>query len=397
MKTLEKLKWSTTKRRIKDLLPWEKNPRRLTPEQAEQLRASIEKFDLAEIPAVDTDGRIVAGHQRVTILKALGRENEIIDVRIPNRKLTAAEFSEYNVRSNKNTGEWDLELLGKLDESLLKSVGFSPDELDKIFPPEAGLTDPDEIPPLPEKAKSRLGDLYELGGNRLLCGDSTSAEDVARLMGGTGADMIFTDPPYNVGYVGKGKKKLTIQNDSMAEDEFLGFLSKAFGAMRKTCAGGVPYYVCHADTMTAAFRRALLGAGFEVKQTIIWAKQNFVLGRQDYQWQHEPILYGWAAGASHRWYGGRAETTVWNIPRPTANDEHPTMKPVALCSRAIANSSRRGGAVLDLFGGSGSTLIACEMLKRRAFLMELDPKYADVIIQRWEKFTGLKAKKVSHG
>lgn len=393
MRTLEKLKWTTTKRRVKDLLPWEKNPRRLTTEQAEQLKTSIEKFDLAEIPAVDTDGRIVAGHQRVATLKLLGRGAELIDVRVPSRKLSAAEFREYNLRSNKNTGEWDLELLGDMDEALLKSVGFSPDELDNIFKADAGLTDPDEVPPLPEKARTRPGDMYELGEHRLMCGDSTSETDVALLMGGAGADMIFTDPPYNVGYVGKGKKKLTIQNDSMAEDQFCAFLTKAFSAMRKTCAGGAPYYVCHADVMTATFRRALLAAGFEVKQTLIWSKSAFVLGRQDYQWQHEPILYGWAAGASHRWFGGRAETTVWNIARPAANDEHPTMKPVELCARAIGNSSRRGGNVLDLFGGSGSTLIACEQLKRRAYLMELDPKYADVIIERWEKFTGQKAKR----
>ncbi|HOX23537.1 MAG TPA: site-specific DNA-methyltransferase, partial [Elusimicrobiales bacterium] len=246
----------------------------------------------------------------------------------------------------------------------------------------------DDVPDKPETAITKPGDLWLLGEHRLLCGDSTSEAALSVLLDGAKVDMTFTDPPYNIAYTGKTKKRLTIQNDSMSDEDFSAFLLKAFSNMRKACDAGAPYYVCHADAKTKLFRDALEASDFEVKQTVIWAKQSFVLGRQDYQWQHEPILYGWAAGASHKWYGGRTQTTVWEIDRPTRSEEHPTMKPVELCVKAITNSSRKGDKVLDLFGGSGSTLIACEHTARKAFLMEIDELFVSVILNRWANATG---------
>ena len=202
------------------------------------------------------------------------------------------------------------------------------------------------------------------------------------------ADMIFTDPPYNVDYKGSAGK---IMNDNMTDDAFYCFLLDAFKNMAQKSKEGAPIYVCHADSEGLNFRAAFREAGWDLKQCIIWVKHHFVMGRQDYQWQHEPILYGWKPGAAHKFYGDRKQTTVWQIDRPMASREHPTMKPVALCAKAIENSSKAGDIVLDLFGGSGSTLIACEQLNRTCYMMELDPIYCDVIIKRWENLTGQKA------
>jgi len=368
------------------------NPRVIKDEAFKRLCASLKEdrdyFEARPI-LVNKDMVIFAGNQRYRAAVEIGMQSVPVIV-MDNPELEAKRM----LRDNISAGEWDMDILANdFDAEFLREVGFSADELGELGQNEALLDEGklDEVPDKPETAITKPGDIWTLGDHRLLCGDSTSEADVARLMDGGKADMIFTDPPYGIAYVGKTKKRLTIQNDAMSDADFSAFLGKAFGAMRKVCDGGAPYYVCHADGKTMLFRQALLDSGFEVKQSVIWAKQSFVLGRQDYQWQHEPILYGWAAGASHKWYGGRAETTVWEIDRPTRSEEHPTMKPVELCARAIRNSSRKGDTVLDLFGGSGSTLIACEHTGRKACLCEIDPLYCDVIVKRWEQATGKKA------
>lgn len=246
----------------------------------------------------------------------------------------------------------------------------------------------------PKVAKTKLGDKYKLGDHVLLCGDATKMEDVENLMGGGVADMVFLDPPYNVDYTGKTKDALKIENDKMDTSEFATFLRDAFtNAYAFTKPGGA-IYICHADSEGLTFRRAMLDSGWFMKQCIIWVKNHFVMGRQDYQWQHEPILYGWKDGSSHCWHGGRDQTTVWNINKPNRSDTHPTMKPVELVAKAIKNSTERAQCVVDTFGGSGTTLIACEKLGRVCRMMELDPKYCDVIISRWEQITGEKAQAI---
>ena len=277
---------------------------------------------------------------------------------------------------NWTPGDFDLEL-----------TGFDMDEIEDLMTqfhvPEEIIED--EVPEPPKEPITKLGDLWLLGRHRLLCGDSTDQTVVAKLMENQLADMIFTDPPYNVDYQGSAGK---IMNDNMTDDAFYCFLLDAFKNMAQKSKEGAPIYVCHADSEGLNFRAAFREAGWDLKQCIIWVKHHFVMGRQDYQWQHEPILYGWKPGAAHKFYGDRKQTTVWQIDRPMASREHPTMKPVALCAKAIENSSKAGDIVLDLFGGSGSTLIACEQLNRTCYMMEIDPVYCDVIVQRYINLKG---------
>lgn len=391
MKTLEKLTWSTTKRRVKDLLPYEKNPRRLTPEQAEQLKTSIEKFNLAEIPAVDIDGRIVAGHQRVATLKLLGRGAETIDVRIPNRKLTAEEFQEYNLRSNKNTGEWDFEaLMGNFPEELLKTVGFDLSEFPEV---EVTYRDgQDDVPPMRE-TDITVGEAFTLGDHILICGDSTNFETLHQL---GACEMAFTDPPWNVAIgqdnVPTHKKRQAMKNDALGK-AFPDFLVKVSACLQKFVKGDL--YCVMGCGEWPAVHAALTGAKFHWSSSIVWIKDSFVMGRHNYHTRFEPIWYGWQKTSSYR--GDRKQDDVWEFARPKKSPEHPTMKPVELVERAILNSSVKGDKVLDLFGGSGTTLIACEKTGRRGRLVELEPGYCQVIIDRWENFTGKKARKVSHG
>lgn len=228
-----------------------------------------------------------------------------------------------------------------------------------------------------------------------MCGDLTSPEQVALLLDGKVADMIFTDPPYNVNY--EGSDGQSIQNDDMGDSEFHDFLFLAYKNMFNSVKEGGPIYVCHADIEGLNFRSAFKEAGFKLAQCLIWVKNSFTMGRQDYQWQHEPILYGWKPGAGHYYVDDRSQSTIWNYDKPKHNDLHPTMKPLELVGKAINNSSLKGDLVLDLFGGSGTTLMACEQNKRNAYIMELDPKYVDVIINRWEQFTGKKAELIEEG
>lgn len=391
-KSMEKLTWHTEKRKIKDLIPWDKNPRKLSEAQQRQLEKSIDKFDLVEIPAVNADGRIIAGHQRLYLLNLKGRGEEEIDVRVPNRQLTPDEFAEYNLRSNKNTGEWDFEALADFDAAMLEDVGFESKELDKIYDDE---DEEDEPPPPPpptaEAAESKLGDLYEMGAHRLLVGDATKAEDLARLMNGREADMIFTDPPYGVSYVGKTKDALEIENDELQGEALQTFLASAFERMFHTLKKGGAWYVAgpSGQPFNMAFNRTLEPHNW--RHTLVWVKNTFVMGRADYHYRHELLYYGWKDGAAHYFIDDRTQDSIWEFPKPSRNGEHPTMKPIELVAKAIRNSSVRGDVILDPFGGSGSTVMAADGVNRACYTMELSERYADVIVKRWEKKTGQKA------
>jgi len=273
-------------------------------------------------------------------------------------------------------------------------IGFSDDELrDLLGDPEviAGLTDEDSAPEAPERPASRTGDLWLLGNHRVLCGDATVKEDVERLMAGDAADLVFTDPPYNVNYEGYTADRLTITGDRMKPEEFDRFLRGSFASYRKTMKPGASLYVCHASSVQREFQNALESAGFDVRCQIIWAKNHFAWGHGRYKFQHEPIFYCHVARQSDAWYGDKSQSTLWQEKKPAANRLHPTMKPVELIERALLNSSKGGDLVVDLFGGSGSTLIACERRVRKARLMELDARYTDVIVNRWQEYTGDRA------
>lgn len=276
--------------------------------------------------------------------------------------------------------------------------GWTDDEIDKIVQMAEFSSDDvveDEPPDVPEEAVTRPGDLWKLGDHRLLCGDATSVDAIDRLMAGGSADLLLTDPPYNVDYEGKTKEKLKINNDRMSRGAFCQFLTDAFSAALSVLKPGGALYIWHADSNGFDFRAALSECGVPVRECLIWVKNSMVLGRQDYQWQHEPCLYAWKDGASHTWMSDRKQTTLLKFDRPSRNAAHPTMKPVKLFAYLINNSSRPGEVVLDTFGGSGTTLIACEQLGRACRMSELDPKYCDVIINRWQNLTGKKAELVT--
>lgn len=395
----EKLQWHNERRKVNDLIPFERNPRQMTDIQAKQLQKSIEKFDLVEVPAIDTDNKIVAGHMRMRIMQLLGRGDEEIDVRVPNRKLTDDEFLEYNLRSNKNTGEWDYDLLSAIDSSILLESGFDSSDLDKILKTEEDDFDVEQALPT-EEPTSKLGEVYQLGRHRLMCGDSTKREDVEKLMDGKKADMVFTDPPYNVAVNDESEESLKarnrrsdglkVANDKMSDSSFKEFLCKVFVNIYTALKSGGVCYICYADSEVVNFISAFKEAGFHFGQNVIWNKQQFVMTRKDYHYKHEPILYGWKEGEAHQWYSDRKQTSVWNFNRPFKSELHPTIKPIELVSYSIVNSSKGEDIILDLFGGSGSTLIAAEQTGRTCYMMELDPKYCDVIRKRYEQFTSTK-------
>jgi site-specific DNA-methyltransferase (adenine-specific) len=280
------------------------------------------------------------------------------------------------------------------DDVSLAMLGFSVDELDALLNPTQltdGLTDEDAVPEVPIEPKTKLGDIYQLGNHRLMCGDSTSIDAVEKLMDGQLADQLVTDPPYNIAYEGGSKKREQIKNDEMADEEFRQFLKDVYIAADAVMKAGAVFYIWHADTEGYNFRGAARDMGWRVRQTLIWNKDNSAFGRSDYHWKHEPCLYGWKEGSAHLWATDRKQTTVISCKRPSKSDLHPTMKPVELMEYQILNNTKGSDIVLDLFGGSGSTMIAAEKVGRHSRLMELDPKYCDVIIKRWEDFTGKKA------
>jgi DNA modification methylase len=405
----------------------------------------------APITVSNRSGFVVRGHGRLLAAQSLGVSQVPVDCQ--DYATEAEEWADL-IADNR------IAELAEMDDSLLAGLlaefgdmdveldGFSAKEVDQMLAEldNAEVVE-DDFDAAAEAAKIKTpvtqpGGIWQLGRQRLMCGDSTALADVQKLMDGQLADMIFTDPPYNVNYQGSTAEQLTIKNDNMSADQFNAFLQDAFAAMLAVAAPGAAIYVCHADSEGANFRGALQDASWLLKQCLIWVKNQFVIGRQDYQWRHEPILYGWKPGAAHRWYGGRKQGTViedsaplviqrdnegallnftfglqtvtlrvpsfeilqaggdelstaWRFEKPLRNGEHPTMKPIGLCARAIANSSKPGENVGDFFGGSGSTLIAAEQVGRSAYVMEVDPVYCDVIVKRWEEFTGQRALRIT--
>lgn len=379
---------------------YERNTRTHSDEQITQLVASIKEFGFTNPVLVDEENVLIAGHGRTTAAAAMGM-TEVPAVRLVG--LSDSQKRALRIADNQlalNAG-WDLELLThelrdlEGEEFNLDLIGFEDDFLDDILDgsflvEEADKDEPEEepAPEPPEDPISVAGDVWLLGSHRVMCDDSTSIDAVEALTDGAAIDLLVTDPPYNVAYVGGTDDQLTIQNDNMTSDEFRQFLRDVFSAADSVMRAGAAFYIWHADVEVMNVRGAASDVGWQVRQCLIWNKNSMVLGRQDYQWKHEPCLYGWKSGAAHYWGGDRKQTTVLEFNRPTRNGEHPTMKPVDLIEYQVRNSSKRGQNVLDLFGGSGSTLIACENSGRNSYLMELDPRYVDVIVHRWQQHTG---------
>lgn len=375
---------------ITDIKPYPKNPRD-NDAGVDAVANSIKEFGWQQPIVVDKDNVIIVGHTRYKAAKKLGKDKVPVVVA---DNLSPEQVKAYRLADNK-TGEltdWDMGLLddelGDITDINMSDFGFDLDIPDD----EEGVQEDnfDEEPP--EEPKSKLGKIYQLGRHRLMCGDSTNPEMVKKLVGGVQCDLLLTDPPYNVGYEGKQKSKMTIKNDRQEDDEFYKFLFNAFSAAKDNLKQGSSFYIWYASSEAANFNNAANNAGLSVREELIWEKNNLVMGRQDYQWKHEPCLYGWVEGGSHSWYSDRKQTTVMHFDKPQRADLHPTMKPVALFDYQIKNSTKSGDVVLDLFGGSGTTIMACEQDGRNACVMEYDPKYVDVIIKRWEDFTGEKAK-----
>jgi len=383
---------------INSIKPYENNPRKLSETAIEKVAMSLKEYGFRQPIVVDKDRIIVVGHTRFRASKKLGLKEVPITIAA---NLTSEQINAYRIADNRTAdeSEWDSELLKmeikelELKDFNLDLLGFNEDQLnDILFEEKQGLTDEDEVPETPEEPISKLGDIWNLGKHKLICGDSTKLETYEKLFGDNKADLYLTDPPYNVAYVGKTKDKLTIQNDKQTDDEFIQFLNQAFIAVDSVLKMGGSFYIWHSDTEGLNFRLACIEAKWRLRQTLIWSKNSMVMGRQDYHWQHEPCLYGWKEGSSHSWHSDRKQTTIIKHDRPTQSKLHPTMKPVGLMEYLINNSSKQEDIILDSFLGSGSTLIACEKLDRICYGIELDPKYCDVIVKRWEQFTGLKGK-----
>ncbi len=383
------------KKNTADLLPADYNPRKdLKPGDAEyeKLKRSIEQFGYVE-PVIwnQTTGRVVGGHQRLKVLMDMGMtEVDCVVVAMDEDKEKAL-----NIALNKISGDWDKDKLALLIADLqgadfdVSLTGFEPAEIDALFKDtlKDGVKDDDfDVgAELAQPTMTKPGDIWTLGRHRLICGDSTKAETYDLLMGSTKANLVITDPPYNVNYEGSAGK---IKNDNMADEAFYNFLLDAYTQMHSAMADDASIYVFHADTEGLNFRRAFADAGFYLSGCCIWKKQSLVLGRSPYQWQHEPCLYGWKKNGKHQWYTGRKETTIWEFDKPKKNGDHPTMKPIPLLAYPIMNSSMSNSVVLDPFGGSGSTLIACEQTDRICYTVELDEKFCDVIVKRYIEQVG---------
>jgi DNA modification methylase len=389
------------KKNTAELLPADYNPRKdLKPGDPEydKLKRSIEQFGYVE-PVIwnKVTGRVVGGHQRLKVLIDMG----ITEVDCVVVEMDAEKEKALNIALNKISGEWDKDKLALLITDLqgadfdVSLTGFDSAELDALFKDSIkdGIHDDDfdvetelKKPPI-----TKLGDVWTLGRHRLVCGDSTKTDTFDLLMAGAKANLVITDPPYNVNYEGNAGK---IKNDNMANDAFYSFLLSAFQNTEAVMADDASIYVFHADTEGLNFRRAFSDAGFFLSGCCIWKKQSLVLGRSPYQWQHEPVLFGWKKKGKHQWYTGRKETTIWEFDKPKKNGDHPTMKPIPLLAYPIMNSSMSNTLVLDPFGGSGSTLIACEQSDRSCYTIELDEKFCDVIVKRYIEQVG-SADKVS--
>ena len=396
---------------LSKLIGYENNPRK-NDAAVDAVAESIKQFGFKVPIIIDKDYVIVAGHTRKRAAEKLGLETApciIAD------DLTPEQIKAFRVADNKTAelADWDFDKLEaemkelqemNLDFSMA-DFGFDLSEFEEEKEVEEDDFDVDEEIATIVDPVTKLGDVWKLGRHYLMCGDSTKAEDVEKLMNGEKADLLLTDPPYNValgmgGSVDEARKRhrrtdgLVIMNDKMEDSEFYQFLVKCYSCGRDAMKEGASFYIWHADNEGLNFRAALKESGLTLRQTLIWNKNTITLGRQDYQWKHEPCLYGWKDGASHHWYSDRCQSTVLDFKKPSKSEDHPTMKPIELFDYQIKNSTKKGDIVLDLFGGSGTTIIACEQNNRVGYSMELDPKYCDVIISRWERLTGQKAEKI---
>ena len=375
---------------IEKLIPYINNARTHSPAQILKLRASLREFGFINPVIIDNNYNIIAGHGRVIAAREEGIKLVpcvYVDF------LTEAQKKAYILADNRMALDagWDEEILRNELEALeaeafdLNLTGFDSEEISDLFDTnEAEEDEFNEADPLPENPYSQLGDIFLLGNHRLICGDSTKIETIKALVENNEIDMIFTDPPYNVDY--EGGTGMKIDNDAMTPEEFKVFLSKAFANMASVTKNGAPFYVCHSDVESVNFGLALEGAGFNFTEEIVWVKNNFVFGQKDYHVRHELMMYGWKKGKAHYFVNDRTQDTVWEYNKPKKNDLHPTMKPVELVARAIKNSSKLNAKVLDIFGGSGTTLIAADQLQRTAFLAELKPVYVDVIVKRYIRY-----------
>lgn len=375
------------------------NPRKWTQREVERIAASLQEtpelLEARPLVVVPNGNKyvVLGGNLRLAGIKH--NQGTTAPCAVLPEDTSAAKLKEIVIKDNSSFGEWDFDLLSaEWDDMPLDDWGvkLAIDE-DEVLPDDDGTEVVEDEVPTEAEARVQYGDVWMLGKHVLMCGDSTKAEDVARLMDGEQADLWLTYPPYNVDYEGKTQDALKIANDSMSDGEFLNFLRAAFASAAAHIKEGGAFYVWHADSEGLNFRLALRESGLLHKQTLIWAKNSMVLGRQDYQWKHEPCLYGWKSGAGHRWYGDRKQTTVLEFDKPLKSTEHPTMKPLALFAYLCEQSSKAGDVVLDTFGGSGTTIMVCEQLNRKARVMEIDPHYCDIIIKRWEVATGGLAKK----
>lgn len=380
---------------VEELIPYARNARTHSSAQITQIAASIKEFGFLAPVVIAEDNTILCGHGRFYAAQKLGLK------KIPCVKeshLTEAQKRAYIIADNKlsiNAG-WDDELLAVELSDLqgegidLSITGFDEKELADLFDDKSKSDVEDDgydlSAALEKAAFVQRGDIWTVGRHRLMCGDATSADDVAALMGGKRANLLLTDPPYGVSF--KSSSGLTIQNDSIKDEDFYSFLKSAFSAAVDCLEKGAAAYIFHADTEGLNFRRAFVDAGFHLAGCCIWVKDSLVLGRSDYQWQHEPVLYGFLQNGKHSWYSDRKQTTIWNFAKPKKNANHPTSKPLDLLSYPIQNSSQENAIVLDTFGGSGSTLMACELTNRICYTMELDEKYASVILRRYVDDTG---------
>lgn len=384
---------------IEKLKPYKNNARTHSDEQIEKIAKSMKEFGFINPVLVDGDLNVIAGHGRILGAKKLGMK-EVPCLFIEN--LTEEQKRAYIIADNRLAEDagWDKELL-KIELEDLKNMnfditltGFELEDFDFSMDETEVIEDEfDET--VPEEPTSKKGEIYKLGKHFLMCGDSTDINDVEKLMNGVKADMLLTDPPYNVDY--EGGTGLTIQNDNMDDETFREFLRVSFFNANSVMKEGAVFYIWHADSEGYNFRGACHDIGWKVRQCLIWCKNTLVMGRQDYHWKHEPCLYGWKEGASHLWTSDRKQTTVLEFDRPSVSKEHPTMKPVGLFDYLIKNNTKKDDIVLDLFAGSGTSIIACEQNGRIAYSMELDPKYVDVIISRWEKLTGQQAERIENG
>jgi DNA modification methylase len=384
---------------IAKLIPYARNARTHSEEHVAQVAASIREFGFLNPILVDSQGGVIAGHCRLLAALKLGLAEVPVIVL---DHLTDTQKRAYILADNRlaEAADWDEEMLAvelaALAEQnfVLDLTGFDDSDLRRLLDQHSvpdGRTEEDAVPETADEVVSRRGDLWIMGDHRLLCGDSILAVDVRALMGADKAQLVASDPPYNVDYVGHTEDRLTIAGDRMTEAEFQQFLAVVFAHYRELIRNDGSLYVFHPSSWQREFQVAMEAAGFQIRCQIIWAKNTFAWGFGRYKFQHEPLFYAHVAGERDQWYGDKSQSTLWNVDKPAANRVHPTMKPVELIDRALINSSKQGDIVADLFGGSGSTLIACERRGRKARLMEIDPKYCDVIVRRWQDHTGKKA------